>query len=283
MGEPSSAPRKQSISKDELLANAVVLRSRLARHLDALESGEVGAVDDLAAVLRTLLAFGQGDKVITRLQRAYQVPAPRVFVSDPVEKIPHLLVAFGAILVADDRPQPDGTSARWLDLDSWIRSDALAVQGMGKPINWNKLITEYANTVGSHLSNTIPELLVETADVHAGQMNIIQFLVHNAGLVAESALDQVLDAIVGAAIGEPRGKHRQLSVVWTLKVTHDPSDEMLEFGAGLTIPEVHHPRVDAVKLAYGGSYYRYSFVMPTTTAMRPELDVTDTKPDWWPQ
>ena len=92
----------QAISDEDCIAGAIELGQRLTRHLSALESGEVGAIADVAAVLRTLIVRGEGDDVIRRLSKRTHVPIPEVLVTTAAYDGPSVVLSAGAI------PDPPG-------------------------------------------------------------------------------------------------------------------------------------------------------------------------------
>ena len=148
---PTTGHPHRPATPDEVVEAARRLRQRLGRHLDALEAGEVGAVDDVA-VLRTLLAHGRGDDVVVRLCRTKSIPLPQIQVSEPVVDRQPIGLAFGAV------PAPaHGEPVRLVDINDMAGLPALIVRGAPRRVStWEQLITDYANTFGSHLSGTIP-------------------------------------------------------------------------------------------------------------------------------
>ena len=182
-------------TKDEVLDAARRHLNRLRRHMDALQAGEVGAVDDVAAVLRALLAHGSGDDGLRRLCRMHGINVPKVYVSEPVVDKQSIALAFGAVPAPADIEVP----VRHLDIDAWRRLPALIVRSAPRRVStWEQVIREYGNTFGSHLSGTIPHLLSEISSIcHSGPLDLGEYLIHCAGIVAEDALQQALATIDG--------------------------------------------------------------------------------------
>jgi hypothetical protein len=62
---------------DQIVAEGPSLLNRLGRHLNAVEQGEDGAADDLAAVLRILLdKTAPGNRGMTRLAAGLNLRLP---------------------------------------------------------------------------------------------------------------------------------------------------------------------------------------------------------------
>jgi hypothetical protein len=114
----------------------------------------------------------------------------------------------------------------WMDFDRWTNSTALIIRG-GQPRRVNSssdVITAHANTFGSHLGGTIPRTLAETSTVHSRRQNLGEYLIHCAGIVAESALTQALTAAEGQAIVVPQ-EHRRLGPLIGVVLKHRPDGE----------------------------------------------------------
>ena len=162
-GRPGATQRQQSISDEDFVAGAIELGQRLTRHLTALENGEAGAVADVAAVVRTLIVRGEGDDVIRRLCRRKHVPIPEVLVTRAAHDGPSVVLSAGAIPVTpEDQDNPHQIATRMVDLNVWSDMTALVVRG-GTPRrvnNWDRVISMYPHTFGSHMSGTIPNTLL---------------------------------------------------------------------------------------------------------------------------
>jgi hypothetical protein len=202
---------------DEVLDAARRHLQRLRRHMDALQAGAVGAVDDVAGVLRTLLAHGSGDDGLRRLCRMHGINVPKVYVSEPVVDQQSIALAFGAVPAPADFEEP----VRHVDTDAWRKLPALIVRSAPRRVStWEQVIREYGNTFGSHLSGTIPHLLSEISSIcHSGPLDLGEYLIHCAGIVAEDALDQALatiDGDPGAATKSPQ--HQRLNPIVRLIV-----------------------------------------------------------------
>nr|WP_143545544.1 hypothetical protein [Rhodococcus sp. 15-1154-1] len=83
-----------------------------------------------------------------------------------------------------------------MDLKTWIDRPAVVVRGAKRRVNtWDQVVGAFANTAGSHLSNSIPVLLEQTRVIQASGMTLGDYLVRSAGFIAELALAEVLPQI----------------------------------------------------------------------------------------
>lgn len=143
-GVSSTGDSYRQANPQEVVGIARRHRQRLGRHLDALEAGEVGAVDDLAAVLRTLLAHGKGDDVIARLCKLKSIPLPEITLSEPVADCQSIGLAFGAVPALSGGDEP----VRVVDIDAWRGLKALIVRGAPRRVStWEQVIKDYANSI----------------------------------------------------------------------------------------------------------------------------------------
>jgi hypothetical protein len=271
---PSSGYPHRAITPEEVVDVARRLRQRLGRHLDALEAGECGAVDDVAAVLRILLVHGSGNNVIVRLCRTNSIPLPRIQVSEPVADHQSIGLAFGAVpALSGDEP------VRVVDIDTWRGWKALIVRGAPRRAStWEQLIKEYANTFGSHLSGTIPHLLSQMASIcYSGPLDLGEYLIHCAGLVAEDALHQVL----GTIDGDDAPRHRRLNPLVRLivesRLPHPP-----QMTTGFTLEDRPLGKaVPIVKVLLDGTYMMLELTPRGPNEVEYDYEITNEKPEWW--
>jgi hypothetical protein len=285
--QPPAKYLPQSLSDDEFVACAIELGQRLSRHLDALESGEPGAVADVASVLRTLVVRGDGDDVIRRLCTRMNVVLPQVLVSQAAHDGPLVILAVGAMPVApEDADYPHQISTKWVNLNGWSDMKALVIRdGIPHRVNsWNRVIALYANTFGSHLSGTIPDVLNRTSEITSGKLDLGQYLIHCAGIVAESSLNQVLTEVVGQAIIVPHRPGRQLNRLSHLTLWDDggkplsqPPFEFSFMPTDIGMGET----VDVLKLHFADRYIKASFARHPDDKIYGTLNFSQKKPDWW--
>lgn len=209
-GSKSAPPDSRPLNKEELASAVRRLERRLSRHLDAFDGGHLDAIDDIAAVLRTLLAHGDGDRVLLRFCREFKVELPMFYVSPPPIDDPSVLIAAGGMPMPTDLQQSGRQPGRWVDFRTWIDSDALIVKGALRRRNtWNEVISRYANTYGAHVSTSVPALLAQTEIFQTSGYTLGAYMIRAAALLAETALQQVHAMVDGATV-TPANEQRRL-------------------------------------------------------------------------
>ena len=277
----------QAISDEDFVAGAIELGQRLTRHLSALENGEPGAVADVAAVLRTLIVRGEGDDVIRKLCRRKHVPIPKVLVTRAAHDGPSVVLSAGAIPVTpEDEDNPHQIGTRMVDLNVWSDMTALVVRG-GTPRrvnNWERVISMYANMFGSHLSGTIPNTLLETSSIMSGKLDLGEYLIFCAGIVAESSLNQVLDTLANAPIIVPHKLGRNPNPLGHLTLRDDergigePELALAFMPAGLKIGD---DEFDVLKLHFADRYMKASYARRSDGKIYGTMKYSQQIPDWW--
>jgi hypothetical protein len=285
--QPPAKYAPQSLTDDEFVACAIELGHRLSRHLDALESGEPGAVADVAAVLRTLLVRGDGDDVIRRLCKRKHIDLPEVLVTRAAYDRPLVILSAGAMPVTpEDADLPHQITTHKVNLNRWSDMTALVVRD-GKPHrvnNWDKVIAMYANTFGSHLSGTIADTLSTASSIMSGSLDLGQYLVHCAGIVGENALNQVLAAISGDPIIVPHKPGRQLNPLSHLTLLDDDgrglgNEELQVAFMGNDLPMGEE--VDVLKLHFAARYIKATYARQADGKVYGNVAFSQTKPEWW--
>jgi hypothetical protein len=277
----------QAISDEDFVSGAIELGQRLTRHLSALENGEAGAVADVAAILRTLIVRGEGDDVIRRLCKRTHVPIPEVFVTRAAYDGPSVVLSAGAIPVTpEDQDHPHQIATRMVNLDVWSEMPALVVRG-GTPRrvnNWDRVISMYANTFGSHMSGTIPNTLLETSSIMSGELDLGEYLIFCAGIVAENALNQVLDTIANKPIIVPHKLGRKPNPLTHLTLRDDerglgePELALAFMPAGLKIGV---DEIDVLKLHFADRYMKAAYARGSDGKIYGTMKYSQQKPDWW--
>lgn len=179
----------------DLIAEGPGLLSRLGRHLGAVERGEEGAGDDLAAVLRILIdSTDKGNRGMVRLAAALGISLPQVMVSgSPDLSAPGLLLSFGNLPVV---PAPgDGLphTPRYLPFEAWLDTPSLIVPSSQKRReSWGSFATLIANTGGSHLSTVYHDLLVTSDLFDAVGLSLRDYLLRQVGWQVERVLADLL-------------------------------------------------------------------------------------------
>lgn len=232
----------------------------------------------MAAVLRTLLAHGAGDNAIERLCRIKGISLPQFNVSKPVADHPQIGLAFGAVPALPGGDEPVNS----VDLNTWRGMKALIIRGAPRRLStWEQLITAYANTYGSHLSGTIPHLLSHMSSIcYSGHLDLGEYLIHCAGLVAEDALQQTLGRIDGdTAPASPR--HRRLNPLVRLIVESRPPQPP-QMTAGFTLEgRPFGTPVPIAKVLIDGVYMLLELTPTAAKEVEYHYEVTNAEPEWW--
>jgi hypothetical protein len=258
----------------------------MSRHLDALERREPGAAADVAAALRTLLTHGDGNDVIRRLCRTTNTALPQVLITQSAADHRDVVLSVGALPTS---PQDETVSAGisrpqfLVDIDQWMNKRALVIRH-GRPRranNWHHVTSMYANSRGSHLSGTFPEILSQMSVVTSDRLDLGQYLIHSAGTAAESLLNQVLAEVSGKPVIELHKAGRHLNPLVGLSLYSDA-------GTGPAVqPEIlgiHLPverEVDVVKLHYEDRCIKASYIRDTNDKVDGNLVWSQSKPVWW--
>lgn len=278
------AHRDRQASPAELIAGAARLLSRLSRHLDSLQSGADGAVEDVAAVLRTAMCPGKGDKVIDRLCKQLHIPAPLVRVSGPARTDPPVIFAIGGMPLNDKPSAETGKPpGKLVSVETWLQQPALVVRGAAprRESSWAQVITMYANTFGAHLSGTIPELTFASPNSTFGSKCLQEHLIYSAGLVGELALSKVLGEASGVA--GSYAHRRPLSPVFAVSIQTDGRLPTFECGV-TTGPESPGLVEELLKVHYDGHYFRAVQRCMPDSSYNMDLSVSHPPmpvPEWW--
>lgn len=169
------------------------LHERLVTHTASLGSGRLSAVDDLAAVLRVLVARGRGDDTLRRTVRRFHLSEPTVAVGPPVQRQRHLVVAFGGMPAHPVVGVPSPVEPEVMSSSQWAESLALAKEGLFRDYyTWEQLITAYANSNGSHFSSSVQDVLRGITMHDVGDLDLGAYLMWGAASIASDALRDLL-------------------------------------------------------------------------------------------
>ncbi len=169
------------------------MHRRLVKSLDVLDGGDADEIDSLAAALRTTLCFGKGDKLLLRLCNVYGVSPPTVRVQPArFTSAERLIARIGPIpsdsgVISEDEPTT-------LSVFDWVQEQAVLLPDVGSQ-SWEKVIASYANTVGSHVSSTVPRLLDDIKVFQGPRGHMGGYLLRAAGAIAEHGLGTALARI----------------------------------------------------------------------------------------
>lgn len=185
-------PLPRPRTRDELLASARKVHRRIERALDALDEGQLDAIDDVAALTRTVLAFGKGDKLLLRLVNGFELERPKIHVPPPANLRVPATTVIGPIPWEADAPD-----VRTRDVFEWVQyGSAAQLNGFSRQ-TWDKFINGYANDNGAHVSTTVRRELEAMSLFFGPTSNMADYLMRAAGVVAARSLGEVLARIDG--------------------------------------------------------------------------------------
>ncbi|MBY0443543.1 MAG: hypothetical protein K2Q25_15650 [Mycobacteriaceae bacterium] len=170
-----------------------------------------------------------------------------------------------------------------MDIDKWRKLPMLIIRGAPRRVStWEQLIAAYANTYASHLSRTIPQLLSHMASIFCSGplgLDLGEYLIHCAGLVAEDALHQTLAAIDGDNTQPPR--HRILNPLLRL-VVESRFPNLPQLTTGFTLEgRPFGTTVPIVTVLLDNAYIQLTLTPAAPGEARFHYEVTNEKPDWW--
>lgn len=143
-------------TKEMLQGSLFALSSRLRDHIERVDRGVLTATDDLAVVLRVLIAPGKGNRVIDRAIRALGLSTPEIGISlPPMSRSASIRLSVGSIPIS--RPLA-------LEVGSTIPVTKLAGRTFAttrtESWDWGTFISNYCNKWGgAHVDDAIPATL----------------------------------------------------------------------------------------------------------------------------
>ncbi|MCI1017861.1 hypothetical protein HWD99_04405 [Microbacterium sp. C5A9] len=211
----------EQLTRDELREGVASLSRRLHRHLSAWEAGDQDAMFDVAAVTRTLLANGRGDKAVQRLCSQEKLDAPRVKVKYPAPTQRDVAFAFGGFPVDESAlfprsdwigtldpgyggeessfPDPIGwDSDVSFSLFEWLQTRFFTISLTDQPyrqVTWEKLVIQYGNAYGSHLGGEHPDEISQTRLFSGHGRTLSEHGLWLAAAVASNSLAELLPKI----------------------------------------------------------------------------------------
>jgi hypothetical protein len=203
--------RAQQLTGDQLVERVKSLSRRLTKHLDGWDAGDHDAMEDVAGITRTLLAFGGGDKAILRLCSQEHLTVPRVTFTNRTSQEPGVLFTMGALPVDEATFVPPPGSflqVETIGLREWLLAPAvISVMASRRITNWGQLVADYGNTYGAHLSSSVPDVLNQSEVFVGPDGTLGELALRSAAIVAERALSEVLPLVGGIGRIEPRSFH----------------------------------------------------------------------------
>lgn len=179
----------RALEDKEFLARFTTVVRRLDAHLAAIDRGEYFVRDDLATVLRTLLARGRGDDGIRRLLSRFSLKAPTRKISPPASNAPNVLLAIGAL------PTDEDQAARAVAVpDELMSATALFVRSRQgtRGATWEDIVTDYGNTFGAHLGTTVPTLLDDVHYFGLSETDFGTYMLRSIGVLVSDACHELL-------------------------------------------------------------------------------------------
>jgi len=172
---------------------ALSLYRRLGRALDALDEGDLSGADDLAGLLRTLLADGNGNRVVSRLASARGVQPGGVYVSGPPGEPPGLVIAAGLLPMGRHVEHANGHERTFAQ---WLGATSFRVAGDRRPDHsWKSVVNLSGNTTGSHLSTTVPKILDESKFAGVAGFTLHHYLLRQIAWQTEAILGAMLSEL----------------------------------------------------------------------------------------
>jgi hypothetical protein len=204
----------QPVTPQRVIDGAELLLRRLTRNLDAFDGGDASAAGDLAGIISTLTGDGAGNKVVLRLASVARVPLPRELVSGkPETNVPSMIGSFGNLPVAAGQGvlMRQGNSAHSVPFRDWISMPSLIVPASPEnKVLWMKFANVVGNARGSHLSQTLPDLLVKSEMFGGAGLSLEDYLVRQLAWQLERILAEVLVS-AGATVSVPRDRPVEFS------------------------------------------------------------------------
>jgi hypothetical protein len=142
----------------------------------------------------------------------------------------------------------------------------------------------YANTFGSHMSGTIPNTLLKTSSIMSGELDLGEYLIFCAGIIAENALSQVLDPLANKPIVVPHKVGRKPNPLAHLTLRDDergvgePELALAFMPAGLNIGG---DEIDVLRLHFADRYMKASYSRNSDGMIYGTMKYSQQMPDWW--
>jgi hypothetical protein len=188
------AQADRAIQPTDFLVRAGNLGDRLQRSLDDWDEGDPSAMEDVAGLSRTALAFGKGDRVVARLGSMFNIDYPSIETSPTPDVGRDVQFALENVPV----DPAEGESAH-LEIQEWLRRPAVTSASASRRITaWHQLLTDYGNTYGAHVSSTVPEVL-DAIDLWGGPNGTLgSYALRSAAVIAERMLSVGVAAAGGS-------------------------------------------------------------------------------------
>lgn len=199
---------------------------RLRDHIERIDNGAAYAADDLAVVLRALLAPARGNDVLRRLEDSAGVDPSGILVTRPADTTAKFSV--GSLPA---RPGAEVHGAEWVLWRDWIERPVVHVEHKGTSVtySWARFLSTYANKWGgAHLDSTVPAHLKLIDGWSFGGLLLSGYLLRSAGLVAWTISQRALSRAKlrwGAAPLSPQMEEK-VRLGAPGSITTDPRDQL---------------------------------------------------------
>lgn len=179
--------RPRALTDEEFLSAFRRVVARLDTHIQLLDQGIFALRDDLATVLRILVCRGRGDDGLRKFSKRFGVTPHSVFVSsEPPTSDDHLRWAVSSL--PSDEKGPHEQLRFPHDIGERIAL-VVRVDGKLRSYHWERVVADYGNTFGAHLSTTVPAVLDQVRFMGFANADFGTFMLRSlAVLAAESAL-----------------------------------------------------------------------------------------------
>lgn len=165
---------------------------RLTDALDRFDSGKRLDIHNIAALNRTILGSGKGDRLVLRLSNAFKLDLPEIGIPDVTEIHGPIGLQIGPI------PCTLEDAVRMVPLQAWL--DETAIKFPHGDMKWERFIRDFANESSTHVSVNV-SVELEVIKLHHGPSSTMsEYLVRAAGAVAEHALSYVLNQKLGSPV-----------------------------------------------------------------------------------
>lgn len=185
----------RALSNEEFLVQFRTVVKRLDTHLRLIDEGQYHMRDDLATVLRTLLSRGNGDDGIRRFQSRFSLKQPKRDIYLSASEEPGVILSIGALPFANKIHKhviqtvtvPDQLM---LAVPLFVRSNA----GVRRA-NWERVVTDYGNTFGAHLSTTVPAILDDVHYFGMSETDFGTYMLRSLGVMISSVCHELIHQI----------------------------------------------------------------------------------------
>jgi hypothetical protein len=187
------SPHNRKLTDTETKGSLIRASHRLARHFASFLAGEIGAEDDLSAILRTLVC----DNVLGSVMDRFKLVSPNIVVTQPANGEASTLFSVGALLTPRDYKFSRHAPQKPVTFTQWASQVCLVIEPnpSHRVFTWHSFINTAANTWGSHAAPTMPRVLDETSVHLFDGRPIGSFLIRNAATVVAVVLESILEQL----------------------------------------------------------------------------------------